>query len=144
MHVMAQFTESSSKMVVFCQKMQKNTRHGSVWKWFLTKFAIFAVCATLCSSICVTRRFCIEVIDELENIPFTKKLWFFCRYNSTILAYGQTGSGKSFTMQEDPDHIGKQYARGFLTIRITERDRIIQECRESGISKTGIKRIRII
>ena len=27
-------------------------------------------------------------------------------YNATILAYGQTGSGKSFTMQEDPDHIG--------------------------------------
>ena len=27
-------------------------------------------------------------------------------YNSTIMAYGQTGSGKSFTMQEDPDHIG--------------------------------------
>ena len=27
-------------------------------------------------------------------------------YNSTMLAYGQTGSGKSFTMQEDPDHIG--------------------------------------
>ena len=23
------------------------------------------------------------------------------------MAYGQTGSGKSFTMQEDPDHIGK-------------------------------------
>ena len=22
------------------------------------------------------------------------------------MAYGQTGSGKSFTMQEDPDHIG--------------------------------------
>ena len=28
-------------------------------------------------------------------------------YNATIMAYGQTGSGKSFTMQEDPDHIGK-------------------------------------
>ena len=28
-------------------------------------------------------------------------------YNATILAYGQTGSGKSFTMQEDPDHIGE-------------------------------------
>ena len=27
-------------------------------------------------------------------------------YNATIMAYGQTGSGKSFTMQEDPDHIG--------------------------------------
>lgn len=27
-------------------------------------------------------------------------------YNATILAYGQTGSGKSFTMQEDPYHIG--------------------------------------
>ncbi len=27
-------------------------------------------------------------------------------YNSTIMAYGQTGSGKSFSMQEDPDHIG--------------------------------------
>ena len=27
-------------------------------------------------------------------------------YNATIFAYGQTGSGKSFTMQEDPDHIG--------------------------------------
>ena len=27
-------------------------------------------------------------------------------YNATILAYGQTGTGKSFTMQEDPDHIG--------------------------------------
>lgn len=23
-----------------------------------------------------------------------------------MFAYGQTGSGKSFTMQEDPDHIG--------------------------------------
>ena len=23
------------------------------------------------------------------------------------MAYGQTGSGKSFTMQEDPDNIGK-------------------------------------
>ena len=31
------------------------------------------------------------------------------RYNATILAYGQTGSGKSFTMQEDPDHIGTTY-----------------------------------
>jgi hypothetical protein len=41
-------------------------------------------------------------------ISFTIKLFFFCRYNSTILAYGQTGSGKSFTMQEDPDHIGMQ------------------------------------
>ena len=29
-------------------------------------------------------------------------------YNATIMAYGQTGSGKSFTMQEDPDHIGKK------------------------------------
>ena len=28
-------------------------------------------------------------------------------YNATIMAYGQTGSGKSFTMQEDPDHIGR-------------------------------------
>ena len=27
-------------------------------------------------------------------------------YNATVFAYGQTGSGKSFTMQEDPDHIG--------------------------------------
>ena len=27
-------------------------------------------------------------------------------YNATIMAYGQTGSGKSFSMQEDPDHIG--------------------------------------
>ena len=27
-------------------------------------------------------------------------------YNATIMAYGQTGSGKSFTMQEDPEHIG--------------------------------------
>ena len=27
-------------------------------------------------------------------------------YNGTIMAYGQTGSGKSFTMQEDPEHIG--------------------------------------
>ena len=31
-------------------------------------------------------------------------------YNATIMAYGQTGSGKSFTMQEDPDHIGKKHA----------------------------------
>ena len=27
-------------------------------------------------------------------------------YNATIMAYGQTGSGKSFSMQEDPNHIG--------------------------------------
>ncbi len=27
-------------------------------------------------------------------------------YNATIMAYGQTGSGKSFSMQEDPEHIG--------------------------------------
>lgn len=27
-------------------------------------------------------------------------------FNATIMAYGQTGSGKSFTMQEDPVHIG--------------------------------------
>ena len=26
-----------------------------------------------------------------------------------MLAYGQTGSGKSFTMQEDPDHIGRYF-----------------------------------
>ena len=34
-------------------------------------------------------------------------------YNSTIMAYGQTGSGKSFTMQEDPDHIGMKL---FVTV----------------------------
>jgi hypothetical protein len=44
---------------------------------------------------------------SFRKINFTITL-FFCRYNSTILAYGQTGSGKSFTMQEDPDHIGLQ------------------------------------
>jgi hypothetical protein len=47
------------------------------------------------------------VIDEFYEDNFYDKI-VFCRYNSTILAYGQTGSGKSFTMQEDPDHIGMQ------------------------------------
>ena len=36
----------------------------------------------------------------------------YSRYNATVLAYGQTGSGKSFTMQEDPDHIGLVIQRG--------------------------------
>lgn len=44
---------------------------------------------------------------ELYNeIPYSLTQSFLEGYNSTILAYGQTGSGKSFTMQEDPDHIG--------------------------------------
>ena len=32
------------------------------------------------------------------------------------MAYGQTGSGKSFTMQEDPDHIGSliKYLKYFV------------------------------
>ena len=39
-------------------------------------------------------------------------------YNSTIMAYGQTGSGKSFTMQEDPDHIGNVIAVTFNVAKI--------------------------
>ena len=42
--------------------------------------------------------------------PVHKKIIIFQSvlegYNATIMAYGQTGSGKSFSMQEDPDHIG--------------------------------------
>ena len=39
-------------------------------------------------------------------------------YNSTIMAYGQTGSGKSFTMQEDPDHIGNVLTETFIVVKI--------------------------
>ena len=41
-----------------------------------------------------------------NEIPYSLVQSFLEGYNATILAYGQTGSGKSFTMQEDPDHIG--------------------------------------
>ncbi|XP_023331718.1 kinesin-like protein KIF17 [Eurytemora carolleeae] len=41
-----------------------------------------------------------------NEIPYSLVQSFLEGYNSTVLAYGQTGSGKSFTMQEDPDHIG--------------------------------------
>ena len=42
-----------------------------------------------------------------NEIPYSLVQSFLEGYNATILAYGQTGSGKSFTMQEDPDHIGE-------------------------------------
>ena len=41
-----------------------------------------------------------------NEIPHSLVQGFLEGYNCTIMAYGQTGSGKSFTMQEDPDHIG--------------------------------------
>ena len=41
-----------------------------------------------------------------NEIPYPLVQSFLEGYNATIFAYGQTGSGKSFTMQEDPDHIG--------------------------------------
>ena len=41
-----------------------------------------------------------------NEIPYSLVQSFLEGYNATIFAYGQTGSGKSFTMQEDPDHIG--------------------------------------
>ena len=34
------------------------------------------------------------------------------------MAYGQTGSGKSFTMQEDPDHIGNVLTETFIVVKI--------------------------
>ena len=42
-----------------------------------------------------------------NEIPYSLVQSFLEGYNATIFAYGQTGSGKSFTMQEDPDHIGR-------------------------------------
>ncbi|TRY60979.1 hypothetical protein TCAL_05689 [Tigriopus californicus] len=45
--------------------------------------------------------------SQLYNeIPYSLVQGVLEGYNATILAYGQTGSGKSFTMQEDPEHIG--------------------------------------
>ncbi len=41
-----------------------------------------------------------------DEIPYALVQGVLEGYNATIMAYGQTGSGKSFTMQEDPDHIG--------------------------------------
>jgi len=41
-----------------------------------------------------------------NEIPYSLTQSFLEGYNATVFAYGQTGSGKSFTMQEDPDHIG--------------------------------------
>ena len=54
---------------------------------------------------------------EFGNLPEGTKTMIFPQsflegYNATIFAYGQTGSGKSFTMQEDPDHIGETYIAG--------------------------------
>ena len=34
------------------------------------------------------------------------------------MAYGQTGSGKSFTMQEDPDHIGNLLTETLIVVKI--------------------------
>ena len=45
-------------------------------------------------------------------------------YNSTIMAYGQTGSGKSFTMQEDPDHIGNVIAVTFNVVKILYKKKL--------------------
>ena len=47
-------------------------------------------------------------------------------YNSTIMAYGQTGSGKSFTMQEDPDHIGNVLTETFIVVKIIKEISINQ------------------
>lgn len=41
-----------------------------------------------------------------NEIPYSLVQSVLEGYNATVMAYGQTGSGKSFTMQEDPDHIG--------------------------------------
>ena len=47
------------------------------------------------------------------TVLYVLQVQCYFRYNSTVLAYGQTGSGKSFTMQEDPDHIG-QLVRNYV------------------------------
>ena len=60
-------------------------------------------------SVCTLGTIQLQYMYSIYNttVLYVLQVQCYFRYNSTVLAYGQTGSGKSFTMQEDPDHIGQ-------------------------------------